>query len=62
MPHPNVPELFIRVQTDGSITPREAFMEVCRSLLRMLKQLSEAFTREWELRRMVAAGDQNQGV
>jgi DNA-directed RNA polymerase II subunit RPB11 len=57
--HPNVPELFIRIQTDGTITPRDAFNDVCKKLLRDLSILSQEFTREWELRRMVAAGEQS---
>jgi len=57
--HPNVPELFIRCQTDGTITPKEAFVAVCEKLLRDLQHLSQEFTREWELRRMVAEGEQN---
>lgn len=36
-------------------------MSVCRKLLRMLDQLSKEFTKEYELRRMVAAGDQADG-
>ncbi|CAI4210414.1 unnamed protein product [Parascedosporium putredinis] len=60
IPHPNVPELFIRIQTDGSITPKEALLSVLEKLLRDLNHLSQEFTREWELRRMVTEGEQNQ--
>ncbi|KEZ39685.1 hypothetical protein SAPIO_CDS9631 [Scedosporium apiospermum] len=58
--HPNVPELFIRIQTDGTITPKEALLSVLEKLLRDLNHLSQEFTREWELRRMVTEGEQNQ--
>jgi DNA-directed RNA polymerase II subunit RPB11 len=60
VPHPNVPELFIRIQTDGTITPKEALLAVLEKLLRDLNHLSQEFTREWELRRMVTEGEQNQ--
>ncbi|KAJ9143720.1 hypothetical protein NKR23_g6322 [Pleurostoma richardsiae] len=59
--HPNVPELFIRVQTDGTITPKEAFIDVCKQLVAAYGQLGREFTREYELRRMVAAGEQGNG-
>ncbi|KKF93628.1 DNA-directed RNA polymerase II subunit RPB11 [Ceratocystis platani] len=55
--HPNVPELFIRIQTDGSISPREVLMVIIKNLMRDLSTFSNEFTREWELRRMVSAGD-----
>lgn len=56
--HPNVAEIFIRIQTDGSITPKEAFVAVCQKLLRDFTHLSQEFAREWELRRMVNEGEQ----
>ena len=57
--HPNVPELFIRVQTDGTITPKEAVIQVCKNLINQLSLFSQRFTREFELRRMVDAGEAN---
>lgn len=57
--HPNVPELFIRVQTDGTITPKDAFVEVCRDMIAKFAQLGREFTREYELRRMATAGPSN---
>lgn len=59
--HPNVPELFIRVQTDGSITPKEAFVEVCKNMIAQFAQLGREFTREYELRRMATAGPSTNG-
>ncbi|KAF4594994.1 DNA-directed RNA polymerase II subunit RPB11 [Ophiocordyceps camponoti-floridani] len=56
--HPNVPQLFIRVQTDGSKTPREVFCAVCEKLINQLELLHQAFTREWELRRITNIGEQ----
>lgn len=57
--HPNVPELFIRVQTDGTVTPREVFVEVCKQLVAAYGHLGREFTREYELRRMADAGNQD---
>ncbi|KAI0470845.1 DNA-directed RNA polymerase [Xylariaceae sp. FL0804] len=59
--HPNVAEVLIRVRTDGSVTPREALTDVCKQLIASYGQLSREFTREYELRRMVAAGEQDNG-
>lgn len=59
--HPNVPELFIRVQTDGVITPKDAFIEVCKNLIAQFAQLGREFTREYELRRMATAGPATNG-
>lgn len=52
----------IRVQTDGTVTPKEAMVEVCKQLIASYGQLGREFTREYELRRMVAAGEQQQGA
>ncbi|KAI1342115.1 DNA-directed RNA polymerase [Xylariaceae sp. FL0016] len=59
--HPNVPEVMIRLQTDGTITPREILIDVCKQLIAAYGQLGREFTREYELRRMVAAGEQENG-
>ncbi|KND93414.1 DNA-directed RNA polymerase II subunit RPB11 [Tolypocladium ophioglossoides CBS 100239] len=56
--HPNVPNLFIRLQTDGSKTPREVFCAVCEKLINQLESLHQEFTREWELRRITNVGEQ----
>lgn len=52
----------IRIQTDGTVTPREIFIDVCKQLVAAYGQLDREFTREYELRRMVGAGDQDGGV
>ncbi|KAI1375213.1 DNA-directed RNA polymerase II subunit RPB11 [Hypoxylon crocopeplum] len=57
--HPNVPEVMIRLQTDGTVTPREVFIDVCKQLIAQLAQLAQNFTREYELRRMATAGEQD---
>ncbi len=51
-------EVLLRVQTDGSITPKEAVVEVCKQLVASLGHLSREFTREYELRRMATVGEQ----
>ena len=56
--HPNVPELFIRVQTDGTVTSRDVFTSVCEQLINQLEMLHQKFTREWELRRIANTGQQ----
>lgn len=58
--HPNVPEVLLRVQTDGTITPKEVLVDVCKQLVATLGHLSREFTREYELRRMATAGEQQQ--
>jgi DNA-directed RNA polymerase II subunit RPB11 len=58
--HPNVPEVMIRVQTDGTITPKDALVDVCKQLIGAYAQLAREFTREYELRKMVSAGNQDQ--
>ena len=56
--HPNVPQLFIRLQTDGTKTPRDVFTAVCEKLINQLESLHQEFTREWELRRITNTGEQ----
>lgn len=57
-----MPEVFIRIQTDGTITPKEALVDACKDLISSFGHLGREFTREHELRRMVAAGEQQQGA
>ncbi|KAH9901946.1 DNA-directed RNA polymerase [Xylariomycetidae sp. FL2044] len=57
--HPNVPEVMLRLQTDGSVTPREVFIEVCKQLIAAYGQFGREFTREFELRRIATAGQQD---
>lgn len=48
-----VSQFELRVQTDGSMTPRAALMQTCKDLVHDLGLLSREFTKEWELRKMV---------
>lgn len=43
----------LRVQTDGTLTPRQAVIQACKDLVTDLGLLGREFTKEWELRKMV---------
>ncbi|KAK2768764.1 DNA-directed RNA polymerase II core subunit [Arachnomyces sp. PD_36] len=60
VPHPLVPKFELRIQTDGQITPKEALITACHDLVKDLGILSREFTKEYELRKMVNAGAQQQ--
>ncbi|EEH04340.1 DNA-directed RNA polymerase II [Histoplasma capsulatum var. duboisii H88] len=62
VPHPLVPKFILRVQTDGQITPKEAVITACHELVKDLGSLSREFTKEYELRKMVGAGAQQQNA
>jgi len=51
-PHPLFAEFELRVQTDGSITPKNALMKACGETVRDLDQLSREFTKEFELKKL----------
>ena len=59
VPHPLFPSFELRVQTDGSLTPKEALLTACRDTVNDLSTLSREFTKEYELRKMVNEGRQN---
>lgn len=59
VPHPLIPNFELRVQTDGSVTPKEALVSCCRAVVVDLDTLSREFTKEFELRKIVT-GDMNQ--
>ncbi|KAJ5732016.1 DNA-directed RNA polymerase II subunit [Penicillium malachiteum] len=60
MPHPLIPNFELRVQTDGEITPRAAVIASCNSLIKELGIISREFTKEYELRKMANAANQQQ--
>lgn len=60
--HPNVPEVLLRVQTDGSITPREALVTVCKQLVAMYGQLGREFQKELALRQYADQGEHAGGA
>jgi DNA-directed RNA polymerase II subunit RPB11 len=53
VPHPLFATFELRVQTDGSLTPKEALVNTCKNLVQDLEILSREFTKEFELRKMV---------
>ncbi|KAK4691914.1 DNA-directed RNA polymerase II subunit RPB11, partial [Lecanoromycetidae sp. Uapishka_2] len=56
VPHPLVSEFILRIQTDGTLTPKAALQEACTGLVTDLATLSREFTKEWELKKMVGEG------
>jgi DNA-directed RNA polymerase II subunit RPB11 len=54
VPHPLFATFELRVQTDGSATPKEALVSTCKALVGDLEILSREFTKEFELRKMVS--------
>ena len=61
VPHPLVPTFILRVQTDGDIAPKQAVITACNELVKDLGILSREFTKEYELRKMVGATQQQPG-
>lgn len=47
--HPLVPKFELRVGTDGSMTPKDAIIQVCKEILLDLDIVSREFTKEMEL-------------
>lgn len=57
-----MPEFQLRVQTDGSITPREALVTVCKQLVAMYGQLGREFQKELALRQYADQGEHAGGA
>ena len=57
--HPNVPEMLLRVQTDGTLTPRDAIVNVCKQLVASYGQLGREFQKEFALRQYADQGEQS---
>ena len=62
VPHPLVPNFILRVQTDGEVAPKQAVITACHELVRDLGIFSREFTKEYELRKMVGASQQQSGT
>lgn len=62
VPHPLTPNFQLRCQTDGEITPRQAVINACQALIKDLGILSREFTKEYELRKMANAANQQQNI
>ncbi|CAL3963220.1 hypothetical protein PZA11_000904 [Diplocarpon coronariae] len=54
IPHPLFAKFELRIQTDGSISPKEALVNCCKALVGDMEILSREFTKEYELRKMVS--------
>ncbi|USP79774.1 uncharacterized protein yc1106_07048 [Curvularia clavata] len=57
VPHPLFATFELRVQTDGSITPKEAVMKTCREVIADLSKLNDSFQTEWIGKRIVSEGE-----
>lgn len=57
VPHPLIPEFELRVQTDGSTSPREMVLKACKDLVGDLDVLSRRFAQEMELQRVRKIGE-----
>ncbi|KAM7208731.1 DNA-directed RNA polymerase, RBP11-like dimerization domain containing protein [Naviculisporaceae sp. PSN 640] len=56
--HPNVPEVLLRIQTDGTTTPREALLNACKQLVAKYGHLGREFQKELALRQYADQGEQ----
>lgn len=56
VPHPLFASFELRVQTDGSITPKDAVIRACGELIQELQRLDQEFTKEWELKKIAGQG------
>ncbi|KAK5107827.1 hypothetical protein LTR62_000641 [Meristemomyces frigidus] len=52
VPHPLFAVFKLRVQTDGTLAPKEAVVQACQELVQELSELDREFTKEWELKRI----------
>lgn len=52
VPHPLFAEFELRVQTDGSLTPKDAVIKACRDIVSDLGTFSREFSKEWELKKI----------
>jgi DNA-directed RNA polymerase II subunit RPB11 len=57
VPHPLFATFELRVQTDGSVTPKEAVMKTCANVIGDLQQLNDSFQTEWIGKRIVSEGE-----
>ena len=57
---PHNREFELRIQTDGTISPKDALVQCCQELIAELGKASNEFTKEYVLAKM--AGDAAGGV
>lgn len=56
IPHPLFATFELRVQTDGTVTPKDAIIRCCRDVINDLGRLNDSFTTEWLGKRIVSEG------
>ncbi|PNS17880.1 DNA-directed RNA polymerase II subunit RPB11 [Sphaceloma murrayae] len=56
IPHPLFATFELRVQTDGSISPKDAVVQACADIVTDLQRLDQEFTKEWELKKIAVSG------
>lgn len=62
-PHPLFAAFDLRVQTDGTMTPKAAVIWACSDIVRNLNQLAGEFTKEMELKKISRmAGGEDAGA
>jgi DNA-directed RNA polymerase II subunit RPB11 len=57
VPHPLFATFELRVQTDGTVTPKDAIIRCCRDVVQDLEVLNRSFTTEWLGKRIVSEGE-----
>jgi len=57
VPHPLFATFDLRVQTDGTCTPKEAVVKACKDAISDLDTLARSFTTEWLGKRIVHEGE-----
>ncbi|OAL53360.1 RBP11-like subunits of RNA polymerase [Pyrenochaeta sp. DS3sAY3a] len=57
VPHPLFATFELRVQTDGTITPKEAIVRACRDIVQDLQRLNDSFQTEWLGKKIVSEGE-----
>jgi DNA-directed RNA polymerase II subunit RPB11 len=59
VPHPLFADFELRVQTDGTMTPKDAVVKACKDIVQDLGTLSREFTKEVELKKLSKATEGN---
>ncbi|KAH7391903.1 DNA-directed RNA polymerase [Pyrenochaeta sp. MPI-SDFR-AT-0127] len=57
VPHPLFATFELRVQTDGTITPKDAIIRACRDIVQDLQRLNDSFQQEWLGKKIVSEGE-----
>ncbi|KAF1358061.1 RBP11-like subunits of RNA polymerase [Lizonia empirigonia] len=57
VPHPLFATFELRVQTDGTITPKEAIVRCCKDIVQDLHVLNSSFQTEWLGKKIVSEGE-----